>query len=136
MPAIDQNTVPSKKAVWTGRIVSTLAVLFLLFDSTIKLIKHPAAIQGTMRLGYPVASIVPIGVILLLCTILYVVPQTAVLGAVLLTGYLGGAVASNVRVSNPLLGYTLFPVYFGVLVWAGLLLRDRRLRLLFPVRRD
>ena len=118
----------SKKMLWTGRILTILVVLFLLFDCSIKILQVRAAMEGTMQLGYPASTVLPIGIILLICTILYIIPRTSLLGAVLLTGYLGGAVASNVRVSHPLLGYTLFPVYIGVLVWTGLILRDARLR--------
>jgi hypothetical protein len=118
----------SKKMLWTGHILTILVVLFLLFDCGIKILQVRAAMEGTMQLGYPASTVLPIGIILLICTILYIIPRTSLLGAVLLTGYLGGAVASNVRVSHPLLGYTLFPVYIGVLVWTGLILRDARLR--------
>ncbi|HKD84804.1 MAG TPA: DoxX family protein [Terriglobales bacterium] len=118
----------SKKMLWTGRILTILVVLLLLFDCTIKILQVRAAMEGTMQLGYPASTVRPIGIILLLCTILYAIPRTSLLGAVLLTGYLGGAVASNVRLSYPLFSYTLIPVYMGVLVWAGLILRDARLR--------
>jgi hypothetical protein len=118
----------SKKGLWSGRILSGFIVLFFLFDSGIKLIKARPAVEGTVQLGYPADVIVPIGVVLLICTILYVIPRTALLGAVLLTGYLGGAVATNVRVSNPLFTHILFPVYCGAMVWGGLYLRDKRLR--------
>jgi hypothetical protein len=129
------STAPAtKKGLWAGRIISGLVVLFMLFDSGLKLVRAKPAIEGTVKLGYPTEAVFIIGVILLICTILYVVPRTAVLGAILLTGHLGGAVASNFRVSNPLLGYTLFPVYVGVLLWLGLYLRDARLRALVPLR--
>src|SRR5215469_8030869 len=118
----------SKKMLWTGRILTILVVLLLLFDCTIKILQVRAAMEGTMQLGYPASTVRPIGIILLLCTILYAISRTSLLGAVLLTGYLGGAVASNVRLSYPLFSYTLIPVYMGVLVWAGLILRDARLR--------
>lgn len=88
-----------------------------------------------MRLGYPASTVVPIGILLLACVALYAVPRTSILGAVLLTGYLGGAVASNVRIANPLFGYTLFPVYVGVLLWLGLYLRNERLREFIPLVR-
>lgn len=114
--------------LWTGRVISALMVLFLLMDAGMKILKVPAVMEGSKQLGYPANTIVPIGTILLVCVVLYAVPRTAFLGALLLTGYLGGAVASNVRVGNPLVSYTLGPVYFGILVWAGLVLRDVRLR--------
>jgi len=120
-------TVP-KTRVWTGRIISIIAVLFLLFDSITKLIKIDSVVKATAQLGYSENLIPVIGSILLICTILYIIPRTSILGAVLLTGYLGGAVASNLRIGNPLFSHTLFPVYFGILIWAGLFLRDNRLR--------
>jgi ABC-type transport system involved in cytochrome c biogenesis permease component len=92
-------------------------------------------VEFTVRLGYPESAVRLIGMILLVCLILYVVPATSVLGAVLLTGYLGGAVATQLRVGSPLLSTTLFPIYIGVLVWGGITLREERLRALFPLRR-
>ena len=91
--------------------------------------------EGTVKLGYPETVIVPLGIILLTCTILYVIPRTSVLGAILLTGYLGGAVATHVRVGDPLFTHVLFPVYLGVLIWGGLYLRDDRLPALIPLKR-
>jgi hypothetical protein len=110
-------------------------VLFLLFDSSIKLIQLAPAVEGTIRLGYPVSLIRTIGLILLVCTVLYTIPRTSILGAILLTGYLGGAVASQLRIGEPLFSNVLFPVYFGVLLWVGLFLRDETLRALVPLRR-
>lgn len=112
---------------WTGRIISGLAVLFLTFDAVIKLIVIQPVVEAFTKLGYDPNVAVGIGVLLLACTILYAIPRTAILGAVLLTGYLGGAVATHVRVSDPLLTHSLFPVYLGMLIWGGLYLRDRRL---------
>ena len=111
-----------------GRVLSTLAVLFLLFDSVAKLLEVPPVMAGSLALGYPAHTVFPIGLILLLCVVAYVVPPTSVLGAVLLTGYLGGAIASHVRVDNPLLTHALFPIYVAVFIWGGLFLRDARLR--------
>ena len=119
----------------TGNILSGIAILFLLFDSFGKLVKAPQVIEGTIKLGYPESSIVPIGIILLVCVILYAIPRTAVLGAILLTGYLGGAVATNLRIGAPLLLYILFPIYVAGFVWGGLYLREDRLRELLPLRR-
>jgi DoxX-like family len=124
----------SKTSLWAGRVFSGLVVLFMLFDSSIKLMKLAPAVEGTAKLGYPVNVVLSIGILLFACTVLYAIPRTSILGAILLTGYLGGAVASNVRVSNPLFGYVLFPVYVGVLLWLGLFLRDVRLRALIPLR--
>ncbi len=113
--------------VWVGRIVSGLAVAFLLFDVTGKLARVTPVIEGTVKLGYPESAIVPIGVILLVGVVLYVIPQTSLLGAIYLAGYLGGAVATHFRVGNPLATHTLFPVYVATFLWAGLALRDPRL---------
>jgi uncharacterized membrane protein YkvI len=118
--------------LWTGRVITTLVVLFLLFDCSIKIAKSAAAVEGTMKLGYPVGTIVPIGLSLLISVILYVIPRTNVLGAILLTGYLGGATATMVRVESPFVG---LPVFVGVLVWGGLYFRDYRVRELIPLRR-
>ena len=101
-----------------------------------KFVKPEPVVKTTLELGYPESVILPLGIVLLAATILYVVPRTAVLGGILLTGYLGGAVATHVRVGNPLFGHTLFPVYLGALLWGGLCLRDRRLRALLPLRID
>lgn len=111
---------------WTGLALSGIAILFLLFDSLGKLLKVAPVVEGTAQLGYPEGAIVPIGVILLLCVVTYALPRTAILGAVLLTGYMGGAIATHVRVGSPLLTHVLFPVYVSVLVWLGLYLRDPR----------
>ena len=115
-----------------GRVLSTLAVLFLFLDSLGKLLEVPAVIAGSTLLGYPVGTVFSLGVILLLCVAAYVIPSTSVLGAVLLTGYLGGAVATHVRVESPLFSHTLFPIYVAAFVWGGLFLRDSRLRALVP----
>ncbi len=122
------TTTTSKPKTWTRYIISGLVVLFLLFDAFGKFIKPEPVIKGTMMFGYPENLITPIGAILLICTILYSIPRTSLLGAVLLTAYLGGAVASNLRIEAPLFSNTLFPVYFAILVWAGLYFRSDRLR--------
>jgi hypothetical protein len=126
----------SSKALWTGRILSGLVVLFLLVDAGFKLIRPlPApAVEAFGKLGYPVAFAAGIGILLLGCVALYLIPRTSVLGAILLTGYLGGAVASHVRVGDPWFSHALFPVYVGLLVWGGVYLRDERLRALLPFR--
>lgn len=118
----------SNKKLWTGRVLTGLAVLFLTFDGVIKLVQSPEVIQGAEQLGYPVSTMAPIGLLLLACVAIYLVPRTAVLGAVLLTGYLGGAIATHVRVGNPLLTHVLFPTYVAALIWGGLYLRDSRVR--------
>jgi len=124
----------SSKTLWAGRIISALPILFLLADAIGKLWRPlPAAVvEGTTKLGFQVRAIPGIGAALLISTILYAIPRTSVLGAILLTGYLGGAVAVNVRVGNPLFSYILTPVYVGVFVWGGLFFRDSRVRALIP----
>ena len=112
-----------------------IAILFLLFDSLGKLVLVPQVVEGSVQLGYPESTVRVIGTILLICVMLYAVPRTSVLGAILLTGYLGGAVATHFRVGSPLLTHTLFPIYLGALIWGGLLLREDRLRSLVPLRR-
>jgi hypothetical protein len=114
--------------VWAGRILSGLAVLFLLMDGVGKLVKPAPVIEATTALGWSEGSILTLGVLVLIATALYVIPRTAILGAILLTGFLGGAVASQLRIGNPLFSHTLFPVYIGVMVWVGLWLRHRQLR--------
>lgn len=126
-----KSTVP---AVWAGRILSGLPALFLVVDGAMKLVKPDVVVKGTVELGYPESVIFPLGVVLLSCTVLYLIPQTAVLGAILLTGYLGGAVATHVRVGAGMFPIC-FPVVFGVLLWGGLFLRDGRLRELIPLVR-
>lgn len=132
---MDSTSAPSKGQLWTGRVLSTLAVLFLLFDSILKFIKPQVVIDGTLALGYPVTVITPLAITLLLCTILYVVPMTRVLGAILLTGYLGGAVATHVRHGDPVFSHILFPTYLGAFLWLGLYLRDPALRNFVPFRK-
>lgn len=128
---------PSKTRLWTGRVLSTLIVLFLTIDIAFKFIRPvpPQALQSMAQLGFQPTLLTAIGILLLVCTILYVLPATSVLGAILLTGYLGGAVSLHVRVGNPLFSYVLFPVYIGVLMWAGLCLREPRLLALLPLRK-
>ncbi|HEY1240231.1 MAG TPA: DoxX family protein [Bryobacteraceae bacterium] len=121
----------SKKMLWTGRFVSGLTVLFMLFAAIVKLRPSPELIQGFQQYGYPGALVVTVGIIELVCTLVYLLPSTRVLGAILLTGVLGGATATNVRVDQPT---WILPVVLGVLVWLGLFLRDERLRALLPVR--
>jgi hypothetical protein len=131
---MESISAPSKGQLWTARVLSTLAVLFLLFDSTLKFIKPQMVIDATVALGYSATLVRPIGVVLLICTLLYVVPMTRVLGAILLTGYLGGAVATHVRHGDPLFSHILFPTYLGAFLWLGLYLRDPALRDFVPFR--
>ena len=124
----------NEKRPWAGYILSGLPVLFLLVDAAGKFVKPAAVVEGTQQLGYSESVIIPLGVILLVSTITYLIPRTSILGAVLLTGYLGGAVATHVRVGSPLFSHILFPVYLGVMLWLGLYLRDKRLQGAVPLR--
>lgn len=124
----------SKTQTRFGWGMTGLTVLFMLFDAASKLGLERHVVEATMQIGYPIATIRPLGCILLFCTILYAIPRTAILGAILLTGYLGGAVASKVRIEDPLFSSVLFGAYFGLLAWGGLYLRDPRLRALLPWR--
>ncbi len=135
MESAVQTAPLSNKRLWAGRIVSALPVLFLLWDSAMKLVKPSVVVDSFARLGYPQGIAVEIGILQLVCVAFYVVPRTSVLGAILLTGYLGGAVATHVRVEDPLFSHVLFPAYMGVLLWAGLYLREVRLHPLIPLRR-
>jgi hypothetical protein len=112
--------------VWTGRVLSGLAVAFLLFDAAGKLLRVAPVIEGSAKLGYPEGTIVPIGVLLLVGVVLYLIPKTSVIGAIYLAAYLGGAVASHYRLGNPLATHVLFPVYVASFIWAGLALRNPR----------
>lgn len=127
-------TPVSKNILWTGRILSGLPALFLLIDGASKLFKPAPVVEATTKLGYSESVILPLGVVLMTCTIIYLIPRTAILGAILLTGYLGGAVNTHVRAGE---GWfpVLFPVVFGVFLWGGLYLRDERLQELIPMRR-
>jgi hypothetical protein len=122
-----------RKQQWTGRVLSTVAVLFLLFDASGKLLRPKAVIQGTADLGWPVSALLTLGVLQVICLIAYLVPRTSVLGAILSTGYLGGAVATHLRLGQPLFSHILFPTYLAALLWGGLWLRDRRVRQLMPL---
>jgi len=130
----DNPTVPDSKWLrMAGMVVGGLPALFLLFGGVMNLVKPAFVVEGTVALGYPESVIIPLGVVVLVCAVLYLIPQTAVLGAILLTGYLGGAVATHVRAEEGWFSI-LFPVLFGALLWGGLYLRDRRLRALVPWR--
>lgn len=124
-----------KRMKWAGYALTGLVTLFLVMDTTMKLLQLDVVKTTMMELGWPADMALPLGVIMTVCTVLYVVPQTAVLGAVLLTAYLGGAVATHVRIGSPLFSHVLFGVYIGVMMWGGVWLREPRLRALFPLRR-
>jgi len=128
--AVEQTQPSSKKLIWIGRVVSALPVLFLLFSAIAKLTKSAQVIEGMQKLGYPDHTILPLGITELLCTVIYVIPQTSVLGAILLTAYLGGATVTHLRVGEPFFG----PILFGVFIWLGIFLRYPRLRTLLPLR--
>jgi hypothetical protein len=127
----DTQTAPaSKKMLWAGRILSALPVLLIVFTGVFSLLKPAAAAQGFVHYGYPDGAMLRITIVEIACAIVYVIPRTSVLGAILLTGYLGGATATHVRVGEPF----VLPIVAGVLVWAGLFLRDERVRALIPLR--
>jgi hypothetical protein len=129
------RTGPSKAALRTGWSLTILLALFMTMDGVMKLVKPEPVVKAAVQMGYTVSTLAGIGVVLLICTALYLIPQTAVLGAALLTAYLGGAVASQVRIgASPF--SLLFPILFCVLIWVSLLLRESRLRVVFPVRRE
>ena len=132
------GTMPvSKLARWTGRILSGLVIVFLMFDGAIKLVPWPVVTETMDKMGYGPGETLArsLGLITIVCTVLYAIPPTSILGAILLTGYLGGAMAAHVRIGSPLFSHTLFGLYLGLMVWGGLWLRDRRLRTMIPFRR-
>ena len=124
----------AKKRSIAGYVLTGLVALFLTFDTVMKVLQLAPAMQGTIELGYPASTVLTIGLIELVCLVLYLVPRTSVLGALVLTGYLGGAIATHVRVGSPLPTHTLFPIYVALMVWGGLYLRESRLRQLLPFR--
>ena len=136
MPAGNEIAVVSNQARWTGWLLSALVILFLVFDIVVKLIPLDVALTTTAALGYPPSALFVrgLGVLLLVCTALYAYPKTSILGGILLTGYLGGAIATQVRVGGPLFSHVLFGFYLGLMLWGGLFLRDTRLRTLIPLR--
>jgi hypothetical protein len=134
--SVNPASSSSRGRIWTGRILTILPTLFFLMDAVMKLMKPAFVVDATVKLGYQESVIQGLGVALLVCTILYAIPTTSVFGAILLTGYLGGAVATNLRAGTPLFSNVLFPVYFAIILWGGLYLRDKRLRELVPLRRS
>ena len=125
---METTTTSSKKMKITGWVLSILAILLLLADGFVKLIKPEPVVKATLELGYPENTIVTIGVLVIICTIIYTIPRSALLGAILLTGFLGGAIATHFRINNPLFSHTLFPVYVLLFIWLGLYLRSASLR--------
>jgi hypothetical protein len=124
----------ARKRPIVGYVLTALVAAFLAFDMVMKVLRLAPAVQGTTELGYPAGTVVWIGMIELVCLVLYLVPRTSVLGALVLTGYLGGAIATHVRVGSPLVSHTLFPIYVALMMWGGLYLRESRLRELLPFR--
>jgi hypothetical protein len=136
MTTKSQTATGTKSTIRIGWIMSGIVVAFLMFDGTTKLMMITPVVDATIGIGYPVDVIRPLGIVCLTCAILYAIPRTSILGAILLTGFLGGTVASKVRLEDPLFSQVLFGVYVGILAWGGLYLRDGRLRALIPLRRD
>jgi hypothetical protein len=137
MSTIAETAAVSRPMLWLGRVLSGLVIVFLLFDGAIKLVPWPVVTETMDRMGYGSSESLArtLGVITVACTVLYAIPPTSILGAILLTGYLGGAMASHVRIDSPLFTHTLFGLYLGLMVWGGLWLRDGSLRDLIPWRR-
>ena len=133
MQSSAQTAPVSKKTLWAGYVLGALPVLMLVFSSSMKLTKHATAVIGMDKLGYPESLLLGLGILELVCTIIYIIPRTSVLGAILLTGYLGGAVTTHLRVGDPF-SFVIIPVILGALAWGGLYLRDERLRALIPFR--
>jgi hypothetical protein len=136
MAAVAHATPLSPAHLWTARILGGIALLFLTFDTVIKLILIQPVTESVLQLGYPVTLARTIGIIELVCLVTYLIPRTSVLGAVLWTGYLGGAIATHLRLGNPLLTHTLFPIYIALMLWGSLYLRDPRVRALLPFRTE
>lgn len=137
MTAIAETMPDSKPARWAGRALSGLVIVFLMLDGAIKLVPWPVVTETLERMGYGSSESLArsLGAITIICTVLYAIPRTSILGAILLTGYLGGAMASHVRIDSPLFTHTLFGLYIGLMLWCGLWLRVRSVRALIPVRR-
>jgi hypothetical protein len=137
MLTIGETAPVSKPALWMGRVLSGIVILFMLFDGAIKLVPWPVVTESMDRIGYGSSETLArtLGIITIACTVLYAIPPTSILGAILLTGYLGGAIASHLRIDSPLFSHVLFGFYLGVMVWGGLWLRDRSLRTLIPFQR-
>ena len=137
MPTIVDTAPVSKPALWSGRLLSGLVIVFLLFDGAVKLVPWPVVTETMDRMGYGSSEALArsLGLITIVCTALYAVPPTSILGAILLTGYLGGAIASHVRIGSPMFSHILFGFYLGLMVWGGLWLRRKSLRTVLPFSR-
>jgi hypothetical protein len=137
MLTIGETAPVSKPALWMGRVLSGIVILFMLFDGAIKLVPWPVVTESMDRIGYGSSETLArtLGAITIACTVLYAIPPTSILGAILLTGYLGGAIATHLRIDSPLFSHVLFGLYLGLMVWGGLWLRDRSLRTLISFQR-
>lgn len=129
-----QASSTSGKSIWAGRIITGLIAAFLVFDAVIHLLKPAPVVEAFAKLGFPIRFAVPLGIIELVCVLMYVIPRTSILGAMFLTGYLGGAIAIQLPTGNSFFGEILFPVYIAVFLWGGIYLRDEKLRALVPLR--
>jgi hypothetical protein len=134
MQTLVQPAPISSAAAWAGSVMSGLVIAFMLLDAGMKLVPMDVVISTSEQMGIPGSLARPLGIIGLVCTLLYALPRTSVLGAIMLTGYLGGAIASHFRLSDPIFTHTLFGLYLGLLAWGGLYLRDGRVRALIPLR--
>jgi hypothetical protein len=134
MQTMVQTNQTSSAALWIGRVMSGLVIAFMLLDGAMKLVPLDVVVTTSEQMGIPGNLARTLGILGLICTVLYAVPRTSILGAILLTGYLGGAIASHLRLGDPIFTHTLFGLYLGLLAWGGLYLRDERLRALIPVR--
>lgn len=132
MHSMVESTSVSKAALWAGWVMSAIPILMILFGSIMKLIRHPSVIDGFAQAGLPAHLIIPVGLVELVCVVVYAIPRTSILGAILMTGLLGGAILTELRIGNPT---TPLPLMMGILAWAGLYLRDPRLRQMIPLRR-
>src|SRR3981189_3145757 len=137
MSTIAETAAVSRPMLWLGRVLSGLVIVFLLFDGAIKLLPWPVVTETMDRIGYGSSESLArsLGIITIACTVLYAIPPTSIVGAILLTGYLGGAMASHLRIGSPLFSHIVFGFYLGLMVWGGLWLRDRSLRGVMPLRR-
>ncbi len=129
-----QYGAQSRKALWAGRIIAGLIAAFLVFDAVIHLLKPAPVADSFAKLGFPIRFAIPLAIVELICVLMYAIPRTSILGAILLTGYLGGAIAIQMPTGNPFFGEVLFPAYVGVFLWGGIYLRDERLRALISLR--
>lgn len=136
MSATIDIAAPARERIWTGRILTGIAGLFMLFDATIHFLRPEVVVKSFAWLGYPLSVAVPIAIIEFICVVLYLIPRTSIFGGILLTGYLGGAIAAQLRIQAPLFSTLLFPIYVALFVWGGLYLRDPLVRSIIPTRRS